>query len=77
MKNMKTMGHIGFTSFSSYNYNRTEKSSTTNRSVRSNSLAKNMRQFTTSCHGSQLSNKKGGSRSTIQSVGNFMIDRSS
>ena len=39
IKNMRAMGHIGLTSFSSHNYNRTEKSSNTNKSIRSNSLA--------------------------------------
>ena len=78
MKNMKAMGHIGHTSFSSYNYNRTEKSSITNRSVRSNSLAKNMRQFTQSCHESELSNKKDGNRSTMLKMqSSIMMNRSS
>ena len=39
IKNMKAMGHIGLTSFSSHAYNKTEKSSNTNKSMRSNSLA--------------------------------------
>lgn len=43
MKNMKAMGHIGVASFSSGIYNRTEKSSNVSNTVRSNSLAKNMR----------------------------------
>ena len=56
-KNMKAMGHIGLISFSSF-HARTEKSSNTNASVRSNSLASNMRHFVKNCRGKDLTNEK-------------------
>lgn len=66
IKNMKAMGHIGVTAFSSLQKHKTEKSSaSTNKSIRSNSLAKNMYQFNQFCPGKELSNQKKTTSSKI------------